>query len=95
MGIQVLLTDGTHSQPIEGKQVDTDVEYRNCIEKVEGRIAKVGCKIFQAGCPEMHFHGLKLIDSEGKTLHEEDWCDLGNWKYQEIGENETLVGFHG
>ena len=43
----------------------------------------------------MHFHGLKLMDSEGKTLHEEDWCDLGNWKYQDIGENETLVGFHG
>ena len=62
---------------------------------MQGQIGKVGCKIFQAGTPEMHFHGLKLLNKEGHTIHDEEWCDLGNWKYQEIGDNETMIGFHG
>ena len=43
----------------------------------------------------MHFHGLKLENKEGLTIHEEEWRDLGDWTYQEIGNNESLIGFHG
>ena len=60
-----------------------------------GRITRVGFRVFSLGGTDMHFHGLSLHGKDGQVLYKDDWCDLGNWKYQDIDEDESFVGVHG
>ena len=83
---------------MEGGKVDDEISVKPLLPvgiNAGTKLARIGFKVFSVGGPEVQFHGVELVDKGGFCVYKSIWCDLGNWKYQEIGENETVVGFHG
>ena len=44
---------------------------------------------------DSNLNGIKLIDDEGSTLVQLEGNASGEWKSQDVGEDESIIGVYG